>query len=286
MLIQGLKLLPKSAVSYVTGVLARLRLPYPLSLCATWLFAKVFRLDLGEAELPLPEYRTIEDLFTRRLRPGAREIKDEILCSPADGTLVCAAPAAAGRAVQIKGLDYGLDDLVFGEPRSELKDDLAWYTTIYLAPHNYHRCHYPITGTMSGIRYIPGTLWPVNQLAVACIPQLFVHNERLVFELSTAAGAKVYAVMVGALNVGRIQPTARPEFATNSALFRGSRANEMIIFERPLAIRAGEEMGTFMLGSTVVLVMDKQAVLALGPMQTQVNQPILMGQSLRAGLNA
>lgn len=283
-LIQVLKFLPKNAISYLTGALVRMRLPYPLSFWAGWCFARFFGINLSEAEFPLAKYATIEDLFTRRLRPGIRPVFDPDYCSPADGTLVVSAPAKSGKAVQVKGIDYPLDELVYGRPDVELRDQAAWYTTIYLAPHNYHRCHFPVGGTLTAMRHIPGALWPVNKLAVAVVPQLFVQNERLVFDIKTPSGGRVWSVMVGALNVGRVQSSLMPNFVTNASWRRASATKELSL--APKQIAAGDEMGTFMLGSTVVVVMDRKAQQELKPMQIHTDQLILMGRSLRSGLQS
>src|SRR5690606_35290797 len=139
------------------------------------------------------DYRTIEDVFTRKLKPEIRPNRGTVV-SPADGFLSLSAPTVANAALQVKGLSYDLQGLM-----GQVETRFAWFCTIYLAPHNYHRVHSPIDARLTAIRYIPGSLWPVNQPFVRHLPRLFSRNERLIFELTTEHKARVYVAMVGAL---------------------------------------------------------------------------------------
>jgi phosphatidylserine decarboxylase len=269
--------------------LARCRLPRPIQnlLCAA--FAKAFGLDMAEAERPLGSYASIEDLFTRALKPGIRPIQGELV-SPADGYLARSAPADQGTAVQAKGLQFTLEHLVYGDRGAQPGHppvDAAWFQTIYLAPHNDHRVHAPFSGTVTAVRHLPGQLWPVNVPFVARIPRLFARNERLVFDFTLAGGARAWVVMVGAFNVGRMTTPLAPDVVTNTA----SRQVAAKARERTLShpTRAGDELGTFLLGSTVVIVYDRKAYALFGPgaarrlYQAEGNTPILMGQPLAKG---
>jgi phosphatidylserine decarboxylase len=280
---QAAHLLPKNFLSYATGFAVRLRFPAPIARLLCRSFADAFRLDMSEAEKPLHDYATIEEVFTRRLKPGARQIATP-LCSPADGFLARSGPLADGRtAIQAKGHDYSVHELVGGALDPSLADvDFAWFTTIYLAPHNYHRVHSPWAGRLTKIRSIPGDLWPVNKPFVARIPRLFARNERMVFDFELDGGGRAYAVMVGALNVGRIHTAFAPHLTTNTLhrVTSGGAAVEATI-DRPVA--AGDELGMFMLGSTVVLVLDRRATERLQPVAGDGNRPILMGASLGIG---
>jgi len=278
LIIQVLALLPKNLISYVFGWVARLRLPRPFSTWACRAFAAVFGIYLAEAEKPLAAYRTIEELFTRRLRPGSRPISSG-LCSPADGFLARSEAANAGTALQIKGYEFSLNQLMFDATNYPV--DLVWYTTVYLAPHNYHRVHAPVNGSLEAVAYFPGELWPVNKYFVTRLPRLFVRNERVVFEIALTGGGRLYLAMVGALNVGRITVSALPDFVSNSVQRQLGKATKFRhVFPRPLPLAAGEELGVFMLGSTVVLAFDDIAVKRFRLVQSYENQPILLGRVL------
>ncbi len=135
-------------------------------------------------------------MFSPRVKAGMRSVQGKY-ASPADGTLVRSVPLIANRCLQVKGIEYNAAELAGGQER-----DWAWATTVYLAPHNYHRVHAPFSGRLRQVRYIPGTLWPVNERFVSLVPQLFVKNERLVFEFELEHGAQAAVVMVVHLTWG------------------------------------------------------------------------------------
>lgn len=278
---KSLGVLPQNMVSLAVGSLVRTRLPVVLARPLNRVFVATFGINMAEAEKPIGEYLTIEDIFTRRLQPGSREIAQGFV-SPADGMLERSEPTQAGRAVQAKGISYCLKEFVFGGRPNQVPDsefEPSWFTTVYLAPHNYHRVHAPCSGTVTGLRYIPGRLWPVNRPAVTAIPGLFCRNERLVFDFEIAGGGKVWVVMVGAFNVGRMVTPLQPEFVSNGATrqFKSLRPLEMPAHQE---VAAGDEIGTFMLGSTVIIVFDKRAMELLKPRLVEVPAPVRMGQSL------
>lgn len=230
------------------------------------------------------EYASLEDLFTRAIRKNSRNITGPYVSS-ADGQLVISKPVERGEeALQAKGLTYNIQDLIYGRGQ-HIKEGFnpSWYTTVYLAPHNYHRVHAPFTGKLRTIRYVPGELWPVNTRAVNLIPKLFVRNERLIFDFELAEGAKAWVVMVGALNVGRMTTPFKPDFVTNSLTRQlgGGRARPA---EMPLAgdraVNIGDELGIFMLGSTTIVVLDAKARELLKPTASAGPRSILMGESL------
>lgn len=272
----SLVMVPKGIVSYLVGWLARLQMPKPLDRGMCRLFAWVFRLDMSEAAQPIEAFRTIEDVFTRALKPGARSIA-ETVASPADGILSWSKKVGENQAVQAKGLTYSLSDLVWGKP--EAPYDFSWYSTVYLAPHNYHRVHSPVSGKLKEVRYFPGALWPVNAPFVRFIPRLFCRNERLVFDIELKDGGTVHVVMVGALNVGRIRTPHVPDFVSNSLNRQmGGQSRFGQVIQKQIEI--GEELGTFMLGSTVVVVFDKDALGSKRLRSVESDTPIRMGASL------
>ncbi len=283
-----LGILPRNLVSRVTGWLARLRLPAPLQSLANTLFARTFSLNMGEAQNADPSsYSSIEDLFIRHLRPGIRPVQSRY-ASPADGYLAWSNALRHGAAIQAKGIDYDPARLVWGKDASRHAieaADFKWFTTVYLAPHNYHRVHSPVSGLVRAVRHIPGDLWPVNDPFVQFFPDLFSSNERLVFDIELApnhdTGSQnsesmwAHVVMVGAFNVGRMTTHFLPGFATNS---------QSALAQTPVmaTVEAGDELGAFLLGSTVVVVLNAAATSFLKPVQAAGNRPILMGQPLNS----
>lgn len=272
------RILPLNAISWLTGQIAEISLPKALQTSLNIGFAKLFGIDVAEAEKPIGEYRSIEDFFTRKLVPGARPISGE-LCSPADGILSVSGPADNGTAIQAKGLTYSLKELMFGtNSRGTETISLKAWATIYLAPHNYHRVHSPITATLKMIRYFPGELWPVNKPSVGFTPRLFTRNERLVFELETPGGT-LYLAMVGALNVGRITTPFLNNFATNNSPLK-KEGPQIFCLDKPVFIKAGQELGTFLLGSTVIIAFDESLAKGYRISKAWPSRSIRMGEVL------
>lgn len=245
MFVAFIRLLPKKALSQLTGMLASLELPGPLQGLVNRAFVSFAGIDMAEAELPLGQYPSVQAVFTRKLKSSARPIAGAWVC-PCDGTQLRAEAIDGLIATQVKGLSYALDALVYGEPHPEAK--FRYFQTIYLAPYNYHRVHSPVAGRLINIRIIPGALWPVNLPFVESYPELYLANERVTFTIEVAGGAKVEVVMVAALNVGNIKAAALAGYSPEVP-----RDTGYIDLPQDQAIAAGGELGTFLLGSTVVI---------------------------------
>lgn len=253
---QVLSLLPKNLQSYLVGKLSRVTLPSSVAPAVNKALVSCFKIDLSDSEKQLEEFRSFEDLFTRSLKPDARQILGEV-CSPCDSALRHSLPVDRGQLIQAKGLHYSVDELLCLSDAEKKEFNPAWYCSFYLAPHNYHRVHSPFKAQLHSARYVPGELWPVNESFVKIVPRLFCRNERVVFELSHASGGKAYLVMVGALHVGRIQIKGVDTFVSNdfSRQVRPSKTR-VFSFSPHRDVQAGDELGTFMLGSSVILVFD------------------------------
>lgn len=235
-----LSVLPRTRLAYVMGWLARTG----LSRLAVRLFVRAYRVDMDEAEHPLGAYPTLDALFTRRLKPGARPIATEpaALVSPVDGTVAFVGTTEAGRFLVAPNRTLSVSDLL-REPVEDERDVLV----LYLSPTNYHRVHCPREGVVTRRRYLPGTLWPVFPGAVARVDGLFARNERMSVSLETSAGP-LDVVLIGAFGVGRIG-LAFDESVSNDGLPASTRS-----YEPPVPLARGAELGVFHLGSTVVLI--------------------------------
>ncbi len=257
LLLQLVKILPQNLMSHLTGLLVELRIPHPYwaKKAREW-FVSFFGINMAEAEHPLDEYSTIQSVFTRRLKPGIRPIQGPF-CSPADGMFTRSGPVTTASILPAKAHSYSTGELVYGDPAHAAPFAVGWSCTVYLAPHNYHRVHAPVSGTLKAIRYIPGKLWPVAPFFAKHLPRLFVENERVVFDIKTDRGW-AYVVMVGALNVGKITPAhIDPPFYSNSA-DRLLQVPPVTTVTCSHKIQIGDELGTFMLGSTVIVLLSSK----------------------------
>lgn len=274
-----LKRLPQAGLSRGMGRAADLPLPRPLRRPVLRAFARAFGIDLGEAELPLEAYGSLNELFVRRLRPGSRTWPGDprLVASPVDGFVGQVGRIDAGRVVQAKGRSYSAADLLGSvEEAAAFREGV--FATLYLAPKNYHRIHAPASGRISHARYVPGDLLPVNGPAVAHVEDLFARNERLVCTLEGDAG-RVAVVAVGAYNVGRISAAFDPAWggAGERPWVTNRRADVPTerVYRPPIEVERGDEIMAFHLGSTVILLFE--------PGRVDLDGLVRPGEGIRLG---
>jgi phosphatidylserine decarboxylase len=271
-----LRLLPRNTLSRMVGAACRVNAPRPVMRAVIRSFARKYGVDATEAERAIEDYPTFTEFFTRRLKPGARPIAPgELLpVSPVDGTVGEIGEIVSGRLLQAKGKHYTLSELFGGSQAAEDAEQFAGgsFLTIYLAPYNYHRIHAPLGGQITGYINVPGTLWPVNAVGVRNVDRLFCVNERLTTFLATARGPCA-VVAVGAMNVGRIR-AVYDDVVTNA---RRTRSVSRRMYEKPIAVTKGGELGIFEMGSTVVVLFAPGAKLSPA---LQVGKEIRLGAPL------
>jgi phosphatidylserine decarboxylase len=258
------------ALSRLAGWLGDRRLPPAVLSPLVRAYAHLFGADLAEAALPPEAYPSFGAFFTRRLREGARPIDTApgVVVAPADAALSSIGRLPAdGRLEQIKGRAYTIEALL-GSAADAVSFREGVYATLYLSPGMYHRVHAPVEGRITAWRYVPGRLFPVNPLGVRCVPGLYTRNERVA--LFIEAEPRVALVLVGAANVGRVS-LAFTDLVTHA----GARAGR-IVPNAPVAVRRGDEVGVFNLGSTVVLLAADPALVAPVPAGGRVR----VGQAL------
>ena len=249
-----MRLLPKSALSSAVGMATRAKVPAPLHHTAIAAFVRKYRVAMDEAEHSLDAYPTFGEFFARRLKPGLRPIEGDpkAVISPVDGAVSQAGPIEAGQCLQAKGICFPVSKLL-GDPAEAEAFDGGSFATLYLAPRDYHRIHAPLGGEIESYRYLPGQFWPVNPISVRSKDALFCLNERLITYLSTTAG-RVAVVAVGATCVSRIR-ASYDEITTH----RGE-SGRLHRYPAPLPILKGEELGLFEMGSTVILLFQRDRV--------------------------
>ncbi len=271
-----LSLYPKKAGSLAVGALARVGLARGLRRPLLGRFAAAYGARLDEADRPLEEYASFLDFFTRRLRPGLRPQAEAVpggINSPVDGALVSSGRVADGTLLQAKGLPYRLDDLLDGDPvAAELAG--AHSLTLYLAPKDYHRIHVPLFGTCVSASRIEGELWPVNDASTNFTPRLYVRNRRATWIARGSGpdeGLVVAAVLVAATHVGGV--VIDPRWLSGRTLPPRGRLDVAALPCVP-----GDDLGTFELGSTVVLLVGGQKADAWRPARGP--GPVIVGERL------
>ena len=267
--------LPQGALSRAFGRVADLPIPRPLRRPLLGGFARAVGADPAEAEEPLEAYPSLNRFFTRRLRDGVRRWPDDphAVASPVDAVAGQVGTVREGRLVQAKGRWYELRELLEEMDDGWRRFEGGAFATLYLAPKDYHRIHAPVAGEIRDAVHVPGALLPVNAAAVSHVADLFARNERLMCHLDGAAG-RVAVVAVGAYNVGRISAAFDPGWITNR---RGARL-ERRAYDPPVPVERGEEIMTFHMGSTVVLVFEPGRVELLP--ELKAGSPVRLGMPI------
>jgi phosphatidylserine decarboxylase len=223
------------------------------------IFLSLFDINMAEAVQSDPfAYRTFNDFFTRALKPSARPIaiESELLVSPVDGTVSQVGELLNESILQAKGQHYTLQELLAGDEESIATYRNGSFACIYLAPYNYHRIHMPYAGTALKNIYVPGDLFSVNASTARAVPRVFARNERLICEFNTPIG-RVAVILVGALHVGSIETVHCGEVNPPP---RTRKRPEIIAKGIGREFNKGEELGRFNMGSTVVLLFERNRI--------------------------
>ena len=270
--IRAQHLAPQHGLSKLAGRIADSRAPW-LKQRLIERFISAYDVDMTEAAQRAADYPTFNAFFTRALKPGARPLADAAshVLSPADGAISQIGPIAGGRIVQAKARDYTVAELLGGDTASAARFEGGRFVTIYLSPKDYHRVHMPADGTLRATRYVPGDLFSVNAVTADGVERLFARNERLACLFDSPLGS-MGSVMVGAMIVAGI------ETVWSGRLQPHGKAVEQRSYSDGPKFAAGDEMGRFYLGSTVVLLFEPGRVdwlpeLALG-------NAVRMGQAI------
>lgn len=248
-------LLPQKALTAFAGRCAASRATGWTRSVIPW-FIKRYGVNMAEAANPDPRsYPTFNEFFTRALRPGARPLASADWVCPVDGAISQFGPINKDQIFQAKGHQYSTRALVGGDAQLAARFDDGHFATIYLSPRDYHRIHMPCDARLKRMIYVPGDLFSVNPVTARGVPGLFARNERVVCVFDTAHGPFIQ-VLVGATIVGSMATTwhgvVNPPRTPNVREWRYDDA--------PVALKQGDEMGRFLLGSTVVLLWPRDTL--------------------------
>lgn len=246
-------------------------------------FVRVYRPAMSDAVEPDPRrYETFNAFFTRALRADARPIDPDPrrVVSPCDGTLSVADSLLEDRLLQAKGHYYTVQALLAAQKRVTDSFNAGLYTTIYLAPYNYHRLHMPLSGRLRDAWYVPGRLFSVNSATVNRVPGLFARNERIIC-LFDGEHSPFVLVLVGALFVGSMSTVWHGEITPWRGMLPRSRATPIKL--RGMAgtdpwLERGAEFARFNMGSTIVMMLPPGT--ARWDPALQPGQPLAVGQAM------
>ncbi|GAA4048594.1 archaetidylserine decarboxylase [Parerythrobacter jejuensis] len=267
---------PQHGLSKLAGSFAESRTPWIRDRLIRR-FIAAYDVDMAEAKEPEGSFETFNAFFTRELKPGARPLadSDQFVLSPADGAISQLGRIENGRILQAKGHDYTAAELLGGDAALAERFANGQFATIYLSPRDYHRVHMPVAGQLRSTCYVPGDLYSVNGATAQGVPRLFARNERLACLFDSECGIMA-SVMVGAMIVagietvwgGRVPPHGNKLF----------RQEFPAVGPDARSYAAGDEMGRFLLGSTVILLFGDGKV-EFAPELVE-GSPVRMGQAL------
>ena len=243
-----------NAISRAFGKFASKEFPSPVQMAINYSYVKLMGVDLTAFE-DIDHYKSLNALFTRKLIYD-REITSDpnAFISPADSLVSAAGNLHEGKALQIKGFEYSIKELLTEnfEPDVVAPVENGKFINFYLSPKDYHRYHVPIDMKVLRAVHVPGLLYPVNFKYLRKVPSLFVKNERVILECVDNSNQLFFIVLVGALNVGKMTLSFDERIQTN---IEGS---EVKVYDyENVTLKRGEELGMFMMGSTIVMLFEE-----------------------------
>lgn len=245
-------LFPHKLLTFIAGYFSRSKIPFLKNFLIN-IFCFLYKPNLSEAKrVNLKEYNSFNDFFTRSLKPEARIIdsSETKVISPVDGTITSFGKIELGELIQAKKIKYRLEDLVEDKDLEKLFKEGS-YITIYLAPFDYHRIHFPMDGTIKGTKHFPGSLYSVNKSSLKTITSLYTKNERTLVHVQSNKFS-YSLISVGASMVGSIIPFWKKDKIDNkekiSSIWNEGPPSDQI------RVKKGQELGYFQMGSTVILL--------------------------------
>ena len=249
-------LLPKRALTQFGGMIAGARGGAWTTGIIRWFVGK-YGVDMSEAENPdVGTYKSFNDFFTRPLKAGVRPLADADFICPVDGAISQYGAIDDHHILQAKGHRFTTTELVGGDKALAARFRHGSFANLYLAPKDYHRLHMPCDGNLTRMIYVPGALFSVNPVTARGVPNLFARNERVVCVFESPEIGSFVMVLVGATIVGSMATVWHGVVNPR----RTGKVTEWTYTDQAVALEKGEEMGRFLLGSTIVMLFRQSTI--------------------------
>ncbi|CUS44435.1 MAG: archaetidylserine decarboxylase [Pseudomonadota bacterium] len=249
-------LLPKQRLTTFAGRIAGAQgsaMTLPL---IRW-FVRKYGVDMTEAENPdIASYSSFNDFFTRPLKMGARPLATADFICPVDGAISQFGTIDDDRILQAKGHRFTTTELVGGDAALASLFRHGSFANLYLSPRDYHRLHMPCDGKLTRMIYVPGALFSVNPTTARGVPKLFARNERVVCVFESPEYGPFVMVLVGATIVGSMATVWHGVVNPK----RTGKVSEWTYADQDVVLKKGEEMGRFLLGSTIVMLFRQDTI--------------------------
>ena len=268
-----LRILPQHLLAAGMYRIARSTRPWLKDLLITRI-SRRYGVNIAEAEqTDLSAYPSFNAFFTRALKAGVRPLAEGMLVSPVDGRVSQVGSIRQEMLLQAKGHEFDLPALLAGDRIKTEQFRNGLFNTIYLSPKDYHRIHMPYPGRLQSMVYVPGDLFSVSEATTQLVPGLFARNERVICHFDTDLGP-VAVILVGAIFVGSMETVWHGEVRGK----RGQPTTWVYQGDDCREFQAGEEIGRFNMGSTVILLLPEGSAewaAAVGP-----GDEVVLGQAI------
>lgn len=248
--------LPKQRLTVFAGRIAGARGSMVTTRLIRW-FVGRYAVDMSEAaDADVRSYGSFNDFFTRALKAGSRPIADADFVCPVDGAISQFGLIDDHHILQAKGHRFTTTQLLGGDAALAAQFRHGSFANLYLSPKDYHRLHMPCEGKLTRMIYVPGKLFSVNPVTARGVPNLFARNERVVCTFTSGEHGLFVMVLVGATIVGSMATVWH-------GVVNPKRTNETSIWDYTnddIVLEKGEEMGRFLLGSTVITLFEKGTI--------------------------
>lgn len=265
--------IPRKYFTQFMGWYSQLESPL-LTKCSIALWS-LFSEDLKLEDAKKASFKSLQECFTRELKPGLRpiDLNADIVSSPCDAIVGACGKIEGNQVFQAKGFPYNINDLI---PDFHLnrKYRNGKFITLRLKSSMYHRFHAPIDCEVNKVTYISGDTWNVNPVALKRVENLFCKNERAVIELCTKdPKSSITLVPVAAILVACM----KFNFLSKPLDLKYKGPNQIYCNAK---LQKGDEMGYFQHGSTIILFATENYQFCEGIKNgTRVD----MGQALLSG---
>lgn len=270
-------LLPKQTLTSLAGSIAGASAGLVTTRLIRW-FVRRYGVDMTEAaNADIASYKSFNDFFTRPLRIGARPLARADFICPVDGAISQFGAIDDHHILQAKGHSFTTAELVGGDGELAAKFRHGSFANLYLSPRDYHRLHMPCDGILTRMIYVPGALFSVNPVTARGVPNLFARNERVVCAFESPEHGSFVMVLVGATIVGSIATTWHGVVNPK----RTKKPFEWTYPDQHIHIKQGEEMGRFLLGSTIVMLFRESGIVFNEEWTTE--RPVRLGEMMGSG---
>jgi phosphatidylserine decarboxylase len=248
--------MPKQAMTNLAGRVAGHRGGSMTTGLIRWFVGK-YGVDMSEAANPdIASYPSFNEFFTRALREGVRPLAQADYVCPVDGAISQFGDIDDHQIFQAKGHKFTTAELVGGDQTLAAHFQHGHFANVYLSPKDYHRIHMPCDGRLTRMIYVPGKLFSVNPTTARGVPGLFARNERVVCVFDSDEFGPFVMTLVGATIVGSMATVWHG--VVNPP--RMARICDWQYEPGQVTLKKGDEMGRFLLGSTVVMLFQKNAI--------------------------